>query len=203
MQKAKYFLPLALFLAFFAFAGNGEAKSGNGIQLKNALVTAVDTTTETITAAKDGVTYTVDASGATLRRKYGAKCDLYEIMTGDYIWVWGRMSGTNITARKVKDYSIQKWKASFVGTITFIDSLTTYNDNEGRVYQQFEIESRHRGNQVIRVYDTTRLKYKGASKTFSDLAVGQEVVATGIWNNTHSFVYDTSQVKIRKLAVGD
>lgn len=195
----KFFLPIALFAAFFAVAGDGEAKSGNGIQLKNAVITAIDTTTESITAEKNGVSYVIDASGATFRRRYGAKCDVYELMNGDYIWVWGTMSGTNITARKVKDYSIQKWKGTFVGTITFVDILTTYNDNEGRIYQQFEIESRHRGDQVIRVYDTTRIKYRGQTKTFTDLAVGQEVVAKGIWNNTHSFVYDTSQVKIRKL----
>lgn len=194
----KFFLPIALFLAFFAFAGSGEAKSGNGIQLKNAVITAIDTATETITATKNGATYTIDASGATFRRKYGAKCDIYELTTGDYIWVWGTMSGTNITARKMKDMSIQKWKASFVGTITTVDSAA-YTDGEGRSYQQFEIESRHRGNQIIRVYDTTRIRYKGASRTFSDLAVGQEVVAKGIWNNTHSFVYDTNWVKIRKL----
>src|SRR4030042_4234271 len=190
MRKMKFLLPIALFFAFFAIAGNGEAKSGNGIQLKNAVITAIDTATETITATKNGLTYTIDASGATFRRKYGAKCDIYELMTGDYVWVWGTMSGTNGTARKMKDYSIQKWKGSFVGTITSVDDLTVYSDGEGNSYQQFEIDSRHRGDQIIRVYDTTRIKYKGASRIFSDLAVGQEVVAKGIWNNTHSFVYD-------------
>jgi|GEM_PF-1494773 hypothetical protein len=199
MKKAKFLLLIALFLTFFAIAESTEAKAGNGIQLKNAVITAIDTTTETITATKDGTTYTIDASGATLRRKYGAKCDIYELTAGDYIFVWGTMSGTNVTATKIKDLSIQKWKASFVGTITTVDS-TTYTDNEGRSYQQFEIESRHRGDQVIRVYSATSIKYKGDSKTFTDFAVGQEVVAKGTWNNTHSFVYDTNWVKIRKLA---
>ncbi|MDI6778472.1 MAG: DUF5666 domain-containing protein [Patescibacteria group bacterium] len=199
MRKMKFFLPVALFLAFFVFAGSADAKSGNGIQLKNALITSVDDRSNTVIAAKDGTEYAIDVSNATIRRRYGAKCDFYELMTGDYIWVWGTMSGTNITAGKVKDMSIQKWKGSFVGTITSIDSAT-YTDGEGKSYQQFEIESRHRGDQIIRVYSTTSIKYRGKAKTFSDLAIGQEVVAKGTWNNTHSFVYDTNWVKIRTLA---
>jgi len=199
MRKAKIFLPMVFLLAFFVIAGKAEASSSNKIKLRNAVITAVNTETKTITAEKNGTTYTIDASGATLRRKYGAKCEIYELIAGDYIWVWGRISETNtIIAKKVKDYSIQKWKGSFVGTITIIDS-GTYTDSQGRNYQQFEIESRHRGNQVIRVYDTTLIKYRKESKTFSDLAVGQEIVAKGTWNNTHSFVYDTVRVKILKL----
>ncbi len=199
MRKAKFLLPVFLLIAAFVAADNAEATEKNRLLLKNAVITAIDTATETITAEKDGVTYTIDAADATFRRKYGAKCDVYELMAGDYIRVWGRISGTNITAKKIKDYSIQKWKGSFVGTVTTVDP-TTYTDNKGRSFQQFEIESRHRGDQIIRVYSTTRIKYKGKVKTFADLAVGQTVVAKGIWNNTHSIIYDTNWVKIKKLA---
>jgi hypothetical protein len=203
MRKVNFLLPAILLVATFVAADQVEAKAKNGIQLKNAVITAIDTTTETITATKNDVSYTIDASNATFRRKYGAKCDVYELMTGDHIYVWGAVSGLNITANKVKDYSIQKWKGTFAGTITYIDSLNTYSDNEGRVYRQFEIQSNHRGTQVIRVYDTTRIKYKKTSKTFDDLAVGQKIFAKGIWNSTHSFVYDTNWVKIRNMTASN
>jgi hypothetical protein len=200
MRKAKIFLPAIFLLALFVVADKTEAKAGNGIQLKNAVITTVDTENKIITAEKNGMTHTVDASSATFRRKYGAKCDIYELTMGDYIWVWGRMSeGNTIIAKKVKDYSIQKWRGLFIGTIIAIDS-GSYTDDQGRNYQQFTIESRHRGEQTIRVYETTRIQYRKESKTFSDLAVGQEIIAKGTWNNTHSFVYDTKWIKIRKLA---
>lgn len=197
MLKFKILMPAALFLALTLSAQGTNAKPGNGIQLKNAVITTIDTAAKTITATKNDTTYTIDTSGATLRRKYGAKCDIYELMTGDYIWVWGRMSGKDITARKVKDYSIQKWKGSFTGTITAVD-LGTYSDYLGS-YQKFTLRSRHRGVQEVRVYSTTAIKYRGTAKTFAELLANYEVTAKGIWNNTHSFVYGTDWVKIRKI----
>jgi hypothetical protein len=203
MKKAKFILSIVLIFAFFSIAGKGEAKTGNGIQIKNALVTTVDPTTKLITATKGNVSYVIDASGATLRRKYDAKCSIFELMTGDHISVWGTMSGTNITARKAKDMSIQKWNASFTGTISAIDNLNTYIDSSGRSYQIFMLQSLHRGTQTVRVYASTRIKYKKSSLSFVDLAVGDKITAQGIWNSTSSIVYNTAWIKIKQLAIGD
>src|SRR4030042_2140390 len=122
MQKVKILLPVALFLAFFAFAGSTNAKSGNGIKLKNAVITSVDSRSNTVIATKNGTEYTIDTSNATVRRRYGAKAEFSEMMEGDYIWVWGTQEGTTIMARKIKDMSIQKWKGTLTGTITSLSS---------------------------------------------------------------------------------
>lgn len=196
----KIFLTGAILIttALVFSAQKAEAGVNNKLRLRNAVITAIDTETKTITAEKNDVSYVIDASKAIFKRKYGARCDIYELMVGDYIRVWGVISGTNITAIKVKDYSIQRWRGSFVGTITTIDS-EIYSDNKGQTFRQFEIKSHYRGNQIIRVYDTTQIKYKRTSKAFTDLAIGQKIVAKGIWNNTQSLVYNTKWVKIKKL----
>jgi len=195
--KAKILIASVMFLAIAPIFPASAVGGSQGIKLRNAVIATIDSNTKIITAIKGGQTYTIDASSATVRRRYGAKANFSEMVVGDYIWVWGTQSGNSITARKVKDYSIQKWKGSFTGTITAVDA-ETYADYLGS-YQKFTLQSRHRGLQEVRVYGNTVIKYRGTAKTFAELLANYEITAKGIWNNTHSFVYGTSWVKIRKL----
>jgi hypothetical protein len=192
--------------AFSCFAFAADAKKSNsaqGIRIKNGQIASIDYSTKIITVAQNNITYTIDATNAVVKRRYGATAAFTEMITDDWIWVWGTIDGTNITAKRIRDNSIQKWKANFTGTIATIDDLNTYVDNAGNSYQQFTLQSRHRGTQTVRVYNTTRIKYKSSSKNFVDLAIGDTITAKGIWNNTSSSIYNTSLIKIKKLAVGD
>jgi len=193
-----------LFLAMFVLPFYGaSAKTGNGIQLKNASYYGMDTWIQEMYAKKNGITYNIDYKNASILRRYGAKADTSELMTWDTISVWGTMNGTDITATKIKDLSIQKWNASFAGTITAIDDEHTYTDAHGQSFQQFTMQSLHRGSQTVRVYGSTHIRYKKRSMSFIDLAVGDKINAKGIWNSSYHLVYNTSLIKIKKLAAGD
>lgn len=180
--------------------------NSQGIKLKNAVITSVDSRSDTVIATKNGTEYTIDALSATVRRRYGAKAELSEMMEGDYIWVWGTQSGTSITARKIKDMSIQKWKGTFTGTIISLSSsLQPLTKSANKLTlagaDWLIMRTKHRGLQEVLVYDTTQIKYRKQTMSFSDLTVGSQIVAKGIWNRTHSIVYNTSWIKIRELAV--
>jgi hypothetical protein len=191
-----------LFAIFPVFPVSAKkSASAQGIRIKNGQIATINYDTKIITATKNGTTYTIDATNAVVKRRYGATAAFSEMLTGDYIWVWGTIDGTNITARKIRDNSIQKWKATFAGTITAINNFDI-SDPRGN-YHEFTLQSRHRGVQTVRLYSTTRIKYKRTSLTFTDLAVGETITAKGIWNNTHSIVYNTAWIKIKKLVVGD
>jgi len=200
VKKAGIGLTLAAF-AFSCLAFTADAKKSNssqGIRIKNGQITNIDYATKIITVTKNNTTYTIDATNAVVKRRYGATAAFSEMLPNDYIWVWGTIDGMSITARKIKDNSIQKWKASFTGTITAINN-NEISDTRGN-YHEFTLQSRHRGVQTVRVYGTTRIKYKKLSKSFADLVVGETITVKGIWNNTNSIVYNTNWIKIKTLA---
>ncbi len=162
---------------------------GRKTTLREATVSAIDGTI--LTVSKDSVNYEVETAGAKLKRKYNAKAGLSEFRTGDIVTIKGRYTAEySIRAREVKDLSIQKWKSTFVGTVKSIDSTNN----------TFVLTSVKRGDQVIEVSSTTKFTYRKTSKSFSDLKVGDEVTAKGIWNSTHAIIYSTNWVKIRKTS---
>jgi hypothetical protein len=190
MRKLKIPVAVALtaliIIPFFGASAAENNRNRNRRVLTNAIVTNI--AGYTITATKNNLTYTIDATNAKLHRRYNARAAFSEIIIGDTINVWGTIDGTNITARKVQDLSIQMWKATFNGSITAIDSA---NNN-------FTLQTNSRGTQTVNVYDYTKFKYKKrTAKTFADLQVGDRVVAKGIWNRAHNLVYNTTWVNIK------
>lgn len=181
-----------LIMPFFGASASENNRNRNRRVLTNALVTNI--AEFTITATKNSVTYTIDATNAKLHRRYNARAAFSEMINGDTISVWGTIDGTNIIAKKIQDLSIQKWKATFNGSITAIDSA---NNN-------FILQSNARGTQTVNVYDYTKFKYKKrTAKTFTDLQVGDRVVAKGIWNRAHNLVYNTTWVNIKAYSAAN
>jgi hypothetical protein len=193
MRKMKTPFAVALIafmvIPFFSVSAT-QNRSRNRRVLTNALVANIEG--YTITATKNSTTYTIDATNARLNRRYNARANFSEMLAGDTIIVWGTIDGSNITASKIQDLSIQQWKATFNGSITAIDSA---NNN-------FSLQTNSRGTQTVNVYDYTKFKYRArTAKTFSDLQVGDRVVAKGIWNRAHNLVYNTTWVNIKAYAV--
>jgi len=154
--------------------------------LVNATITEING--KIINVTKDSTTYTVDATNARIVRKFDAKADFSEVLTGDIINVWGTLDGTTVTARKIKDLSIQKAHGVFSGTIKSIDSTA----------KTFVLQSNKRGDQTAHVTDSTRIKQKGQTKAFADLQVGNNIQVKGTWNKTHNKIYNVNWVKIKK-----
>jgi len=189
MRKAKIPVAIALIalmvIPFFS-ASAAQNRNRNRRVLTKALVTVIDG--YNITATKNSEIYTIDATNAKLHRRYNARAAFSEILAGDTIIVWGTTDGTNITARKIQDLSIQKWKATFNGSITAID----------RENNNFTLQTNSRGLQAVNVYDYTKFKYRNrTAKTFADLKIGDRIVAKGIWNRAHNLVYNTTWVNIK------
>ncbi|HTR18719.1 MAG TPA: DUF5666 domain-containing protein [Candidatus Paceibacterota bacterium] len=82
-----------------SFQGNGEPVIGGSI-------TAVSGNTLTVTN-KSNVTYTIDASGATIL-KGNATSSVADIATGDNVLVQGTVSGNTVTASSVIDQGVPK-----------------------------------------------------------------------------------------------
>lgn len=194
-------------LATTADAKKYEKKTAQAKKIFNSMtVTAIDADSNdgllTITAQKKGVTYTIDATNTNARkimRRNSAKAEFSEILTGDNLKIWGTLSGTIITATKIRDNSIFKLGSSLKGTVTDIDRNTI--DEEGKsTYQQFNLHTRNRGDLLVRVYATTSIIFHGAPKSFSDLNNDDAVEVKGFWNKSNSLVYNTTRVKIKTQA---
>lgn len=190
-------------------SGSPKPKVYNNLVVK-ALNTALSDNKLTLTVqAKNGTFYTIDATDINdtkkITRRNNAKADFSEIMVKDNLKVWGTLDttttpGTNIiNATKIRDNSIYKLGSSLKGIITDINRDT--NDESGNSsYQQFNLHTRNRGDLLVRVYTATSIIFHGSSKAFSDLNNGDTVEVKGLWNKANDLVYNTTRVKIKRLA---
>jgi Cu/Ag efflux protein CusF len=175
-------------IAYVSAAQTSPKAGGNKWLLNKAVVKSVDIAAKTITVTKNSVDYVVDYSNARLVRKYNATADISEILVGDFVKIFGKINGTNVTAKRVKDLSIQKFNGKFHGTIKSIDTT----DNS------FVLQTKKRGDQTVEVSSTTKIRYKSTTKAFSDLAVGNRVIIKGTWNSTHKLAYNVTSIKITR-----
>lgn len=195
MKRILYLVSMFVLALAILIPMGADAKKAKKIKwtVKFCTISAIDGTT--ITATKSGTTYTIDAANALIKRKYNATAAFSEVMVGDIIHVKGTMTGTNIVATRIMDTSIQKYKGTFQGTVTSVDTLNN----------QFVFQSKARGPQTVNICaavgtncsQATAFKYRNKSpKTFAELQVGDKIVVHGIWNNTHSLVYNTTKINI-------
>ncbi len=162
---------------------------GKKTVLREATVASISGTA--LTVSKDGQNYEIDTNGAKIKRKYNARASFGEIRAGDVLTIKGRYTTEfQIRAREIKDLSIQRWKGTFVGTVSSIDSANN----------KFVLASNKRGSQTVEVSSNTKFVYRKTDKTFADLKVGDEVTLKGTWNSTSSIIYSPVWVKIRKTA---
>lgn len=166
---------------------------GMAVRIKGEL-TAINGNTLTV-KKEDGSTVSVDITNATCRRRFGAKCDWGELVVGDILNVVGKWSDdakTAITAKLVRNISIQKRWGVIFGKVTQI--------NEGSIV----MESKRGGETLsVTVYTSGAklVKRNQESMTISDLKVGHRVRVKGVWDRTLKEIRETEQIKDFDLPV--
>ncbi len=120
--------------------------------------------------------YTVDASSAKWIRRYGAAMGMGDAQSGDNLAVTGTINGTNITAKTIRDESLQAYNGTFVGTITAVSDSS------------FTLQSKARGTQTINIASTTVFRVGSQTGSFTSLAQGQTATVSGVWDRTESNV---------------
>lgn len=166
---------LAVLMPAVAFA---QSKNAAKAHTWNGSVTSVSGASIML-AAKNGTAYTVDATNAKLIRKFGAAISLSDIQNGDQLQVRGTVASTTpavITATSVRDMSLQARNGMFTGTVQSVGSAS------------FTLQSRARGTQTINFDGATVFKKNNQSATAADLASGQIVAVSGVWDRTSSNV---------------
>ena len=88
---------------------------GNGQPVVGGSVTAISGSTLTLTTANGNVTYTIDATNATIE-KGNATSTIASIAIGDNVLVQGSVSGTSVTASSVVDQGMPRTASSTSGS---------------------------------------------------------------------------------------
>jgi hypothetical protein len=104
---------------------------------------------------------------------------LSDVQTGDALLVTGVVSGTSVAAKTVRDQSLQAHNGTFVGTVSAVNGTN------------FTLQSKARGSQTINTTSSTVFKKGTASSSLSDIAVGQTVTVSGVWDRTNSNITAT------------
>lgn len=144
----------------------------------------------TFTFTKEGKSYTVNTDSKTqFRRKFWGKSSFDELTVGDtvnVIGLWIDDAHTTITAKLVRDTSIQKRFGVFFGEVKSLLS-------SGWVMSTV---SEKRADQTVTVDSSTKFtNRKGETITQSQVTVGQKVRVKGLWNRTNNTVTEVTQVK--------
>jgi len=160
--------------------------------LNKSAVQTINTETNVITILKGSQTYTVNYTDSTkIVRKYNKVAAETEIAVGDKLKVYGTIDGITVTAKKIKDLSIQQANGKFKGNVLSIDSTTSP--------KSFVLHTSNRGDRTITVNDDVKIKYKGKTKAFTDLDLRQRVlVVKGVWNTNTNTVYNVSKINITR-----
>jgi hypothetical protein len=153
---------------------------GNGIR---GTVSAISGTTLTVTGSQgfssstSSTTYTVDASNATVN-KNGQTSTVSAIAVGDTVMVQGTISGSNVTAKTIRDGMAPKSSIQGNGEPVVAGSVTAINGNTITITNK---------SNITYTIDATNAKFsvKGvASPTISNVAVGDNLVVQGTVNGT-------------------
>jgi len=163
-----------------------KSMRGKAMHINGATVKAASESGLTIT--KDGKDYTVTTSTSTqIRRKFWGKSILSDIAVGHTVNVWGRWADdaqTTITARLIRDLSIQKRNGVFIGTVKSKDASS------------FVLSTRLRGDQTIMHDANTKfVNRRGVSITATEISVGDRVRVKGLWDRVTNNVTQVTQVK--------
>lgn len=149
-----------------------------------------------LTVEKDGKSYTVNTDSNTkLVRRFWGKSSLDEMNVGDtvnVIGIWADDAHTVITAKLVRDVSIQKRFGVFIGEVKSLLSdgwiMTTKSDK--------------RADQTVTVSSSTKFENrKEESITKDQIQVGHRVRIKGLWNKTTNTVTEVKEVKDFTLPV--
>lgn len=164
-----------LVLFFFAAANPEVQAAAKNKTVKDMIVKSTDDSDHTIKAVKNGDTYIIDASNATMKKeKSGSKSmEFSDLKDGDVINVKGSFDDRDVTATEVRDLSTTK-SATFYGVVDSISSAT----------QTVKIVSTKRGKITVAISKSTSIKYDGKKKKFANIREDDKVLVTGTWNHS-------------------
>jgi hypothetical protein len=153
-----------------------------------------DTAPTTLTVTKEGKTYTVNVSATTqIRRRFGGKGTLADLQINDSLDVVGKWTDetqTTIDAKVIRDESVQKRLAVFIGKVKSISGSTIV------------IDSVARGTQTITVATTTKIvSRKETGIALTDIKEGHVIRVKGLWNNQLNTVSEVTHIKDYSLPV--
>ncbi len=142
----------------------------------------------TLNVASWGGTWSVDTSSAKLVRRFGGTSSLSEFQTGDSVAVTGTAltSGWVITAKQVRDNSIQVKNAAFSGTISNLSGSS------------FTLTTTSRGAVSVTVNSDAKVYVDGKVSSVSALANGMRATISGVWDRNQSTV-NASRVSARSV----
>jgi hypothetical protein len=166
------------------------------VLVRGAKVTGVSgNTISAITAWNNAnLNWTVNTDGSVqVLRRFGGMASISEIANGDFVSFSGTLSAGptfTVNANVVKDWSIQKAHATFVGTVSSI--------NVGA--QNFVLASEDRGSVTVQVNSMTKIMKGDSTMAFADIVVGGKVSAGGLYDNQNHIV-TADMVKIYLPAI--
>ena len=140
--------------------------------LKYMKVSAIDGTNLTMIAA-NGKTFTVDASSATIIRKFGAASSMSEVAVGDMLWVKGTVAtkgGTAVTAKKIRNMSVHAAHSTVSGTVQSVSSTGFVLSNFGQTTYTITV------NTATQYRNDTKNQFAG----LSDVMVGDRIRTFGL-----------------------
>lgn len=174
-------------LLSFSLALNAPLANAATKTIKDLIVKSTDDSDNTIKAVKDGHTYTIDATNATLRKeKSGSKSLKFsQIKDGDVLNVTGSVSKRDVTATLVRDLSTTK-KATMYGVVKEINDTTL----------TVKIETPDRGKITVAVLKSTKVTYDGKKRKFADIRLKDKVLVTGTWNSSKKTITKTKNFDI-------
>jgi hypothetical protein len=165
---------------------------GGKVLVRGAKVTAISGSTITANTAwgSANVSWNVNTDSNTKYiRRYDGASMFSEIAVGDFISFQGTLvSGTaspmTVTAKTIKDWSIQKKNATFDGTVSSVSGTT------------FVIATKKNGNITVNTSSSTQIMKNSSTGAFADITVGRTVAVTGLYNNLTN-VLESSKVIVR------
>lgn len=151
----------------------------------SATVTAINSSS--IIVNNNGTSIQVDISAEThFRRKFWGNSSLSEISVGDSVEVIGKWTSdakNGITAKLIRDKSIQKRKGVFFGTVK---SLTSSG---------FVVTTIHKEDQTVTFGTAKIIDRKEGILTQEDIKVGDKIRIKGVWNSTAKTITETIEIK--------
>jgi hypothetical protein len=157
--------------------------------IKNLVVKSTDDSDHTIKAVKNGHTYTITIDTTTTKiykSKSGHKnLKFSSIKDGDVLNVKGSEHDRDVTATEVRDLSTTK-SATMYGVVKEINSTT----------QTVKIETIDRGKMTVAIVKSTKIRYDGKKRKFSDIRKKDKVLVTGTWNSKKKTVTKTKNFDI-------
>lgn len=138
--------------------------------------------------ATNGSTYTIDAQGAKLDRRFGGDMLFGDIQVNDQLSVAGTLMGSTVHAKTIRDNSLQARNADFAGSVKSVSGSS------------FILTSRNRGDQMININASTTVMRGKEKVSFSALTVDMEVKVHGVWDRANSNVTATKiEIPVKNL----